>query len=67
MKYVDEFRDPVKAAGLIQQIEQLSIRISEKREKVTKIMEVCGNTSGNYRINSWSWMSRLCDAARSFR
>ncbi len=42
MKYVDEFRDPVKAAALIQQIEQLSIRISEKREKVTKIMEVCG-------------------------
>ncbi|MFM6404160.1 MAG: hydrogenase formation protein HypD, partial [Microcystis sp.] len=42
MKYVDEFRDPVKAAGLIQQIEQLSIRISEKRQKVTKIMEVCG-------------------------
>ena len=42
MKYVDEFRDPVKASGLIQQIEQLSIRISEKRQKVTKIMEVCG-------------------------
>jgi hydrogenase expression/formation protein HypD len=42
MKYVDEFRDPVKASGLIQQIEQLSIRISEKQQKVTKIMEVCG-------------------------
>jgi hydrogenase expression/formation protein HypD len=42
MKYVDEFRDPVKAEGLIKQIQQLGIRIYEKREKVIKIMEVCG-------------------------
>jgi hydrogenase expression/formation protein HypD len=42
MKYVDEFRDPAKAAGLIKQIQQLGIRIYEKREKVIKIMEVCG-------------------------
>jgi hydrogenase expression/formation protein HypD len=42
MKYVDEFRDPVKAEGLIKQIQQLGIRIYEKQEKVIKIMEVCG-------------------------
>lgn len=42
MKYVDEFRDPVKASGLIKQIQQLGIRIYEKQEKVIKIMEVCG-------------------------
>ena len=37
MKYVDEFRDPVKASGLIQQIEQLSIRISERGKKLLKL------------------------------
>jgi hydrogenase expression/formation protein HypD len=42
MKYVDEFRDPVKAEALFQTIRQLGTRISERRGKVIKMMEVCG-------------------------
>ncbi|MEG3438076.1 hydrogenase formation protein HypD [Pannus brasiliensis CCIBt3594] len=42
MKYVDEFRDPTKAEALLQKIRQLATRISERRDKIIKIMEVCG-------------------------
>jgi hydrogenase expression/formation protein HypD len=42
MKYVGKFRDPDKAAALFQKIRQLGTRISHRRGKVIKLMEVCG-------------------------
>ena len=42
MKYVDEFRDPVKARTLINEINLLVPRIDRKGKKTIKIMEVCG-------------------------
>ncbi|MEO6626569.1 MAG: hydrogenase formation protein HypD [Burkholderiaceae bacterium] len=42
MKYVDEFRDPVKAAALLREIESLMIRIERRLERPLQIMEVCG-------------------------
>ena len=42
MKYVDEFRDPVKAQTLIHEIEQLVKRIDLKGKRCIQIMEVCG-------------------------
>ena len=42
MKYIDEFRDPVKAQVLIKEIEQLVGRIETARRRPLQIMEVCG-------------------------
>jgi hydrogenase expression/formation protein HypD len=42
MKYVDEFRDPVKAQTLLNEIRQLVPLIDRKGRSTIKIMEVCG-------------------------
>ncbi|HEY1983189.1 MAG TPA: hydrogenase formation protein HypD [Xanthobacteraceae bacterium] len=42
MKYVDEFRDPEKAAFLFTEIERLVAAIAPPRERPIHIMEVCG-------------------------
>src|SRR5262245_2503281 len=42
MKYVDEFRDPVKARALLKEIGQLALRIGAGRRRPLQIMEVCG-------------------------
>ncbi len=42
MKYVDEFRDPVKAQALLGEIRQLADRIGRTRTRPLQIMEVCG-------------------------
>ena len=42
MKYVDEFRDPVKAQTLINEINLLVPQIDRKGKKTIKIKEVCG-------------------------
>ena len=42
MKYVDEFRDPVKAKALFREIEALAERIGTRDGKPLQIMEVCG-------------------------
>lgn len=42
MKYVDEFRDPVKAQVLLKEIRQLVERIEICRRRPLQIMEVCG-------------------------
>ncbi|HIG65541.1 MAG TPA: hydrogenase formation protein HypD [Methyloprofundus sp.] len=42
MKYVDEFRDPVKAKALLKEITQITDRLAEKLKRPVYIMEVCG-------------------------
>lgn len=42
MKYVDEFRDPVKAQTLINEINQLVEKIDIGKNRPLQIMEVCG-------------------------
>jgi len=42
MKYVDEFRDPVKAQTLLNEINQLVRQIDLKGKRCLQIMEVCG-------------------------
>ncbi len=42
MKYVDEFRDPVKAKALLKEISQITDRLAEKLKRPVYIMEVCG-------------------------
>jgi len=42
MKYMDEFRDPVKAQALSQQIRALVRCIPRARQRPLQIMEVCG-------------------------
>jgi hydrogenase expression/formation protein HypD len=42
VKYVDEFRDPVKAQALLAEIRLLSARIIRTRTRPLQIMEVCG-------------------------
>jgi hydrogenase expression/formation protein HypD len=42
MKYVDEFRDPVKARAVIESIDALAKRIMQTRTRPLQIMEVCG-------------------------
>ena len=42
MKYVDEFRDPVKAQVLLGEIRKLATSISRTRSQPLQIMEVCG-------------------------
>ncbi len=42
MKYVDEFRDPIKAQTLIHEIETLVKTIDLKGKRCIQIMEVCG-------------------------
>jgi len=42
MKYVDEFRDPVRAGYLLREIEQLAQTIMRRRDGPIVIMEVCG-------------------------
>lgn len=42
MKYVDEFRDPEKARGLLAQIERLTDEIDLCQQRPLQIMEVCG-------------------------
>lgn len=42
MKYVQEFRDPQKAQGLLHQIETLGEQITQTHPGPIKIMEVCG-------------------------
>jgi len=42
MKYVDEFRDPVKAQALLTDIRRLVEGISRTRTQPLQIMEVCG-------------------------
>ena len=42
MKYVDEFRDPVKAQTLLAEIRLLSARITHTRTRPLQVMEVCG-------------------------
>lgn len=42
MKYVDEFRDPQKAKGLLQEIIGLGEALASGRSSPIKIMEVCG-------------------------
>jgi len=42
MKYVDEFRDPVKAKSLIREIHGLIAQIERAKERPLQLMEVCG-------------------------
>ncbi|MEB3313300.1 MAG: hydrogenase formation protein HypD, partial [Cyanobacteriota bacterium] len=42
MRYVDEFRDPSKAQGLVREIGRLAAQIEGQRPGPIKIMEVCG-------------------------
>ena len=42
MKYVDEFRDPVKAQTLLAEIRLLSAQITRTRTRPLQVMEVCG-------------------------
>ncbi len=42
MKYVDEFRDPVKARTLLNEIDQLVGQIDIVKNRPLQIMEVCG-------------------------
>lgn len=42
MKYVDEFRDPVKAKSLIHEIHGLTDRIDRAGQRTLQLMEVCG-------------------------
>lgn len=42
MKFVDEFRDPVRAEALLADIRRLAERIMTSRGKPLQIMEVCG-------------------------
>ena len=42
MKYIDEFRDPVKAQALLGEIRGLTATISRTRTQPLQIMEVCG-------------------------
>ena len=42
MKYVQEFRDPQKAQGLLREIKALGQQITQTRPGPIKIMEVCG-------------------------
>ena len=42
MKYVDEFRDPVRARNLLDDISRISARIGRGRSRPLQIMEVCG-------------------------
>ncbi|WP_347906073.1 hydrogenase formation protein HypD [Pseudomonas purpurea] len=42
MKFVDEFRDPVKARVLVKKIEELVLQIPVCRKRALQLMEVCG-------------------------
>ncbi|WP_204139904.1 hydrogenase formation protein HypD [Halomicronema sp. CCY15110] len=42
MKYVQEFRDPQKAQGLLHEIEALGRQLTQDRPGPIKIMEICG-------------------------
>lgn len=42
MQYVDEFRDPDKAASLLRAIEDLTKALAASRDRPLHIMEVCG-------------------------
>lgn len=42
MKYVEEFRDPQKAQGLLHEITALGKQLTQDRTSPIKIMEVCG-------------------------
>lgn len=42
MKYVDEFRDPAKADGVLADITQLADQLTQDRSAPIKLMEVCG-------------------------
>lgn len=42
MKYVQEFRDPQKAQGLLHEIETLGQQLTHDRSGTIKIMEICG-------------------------
>lgn len=42
MKYVDEFRDPQKAQGLLHEIQELGKQLGRQTEQPLKLMEICG-------------------------
>jgi hydrogenase expression/formation protein HypD len=42
MKYVQEFRDPQKAQGLLREIDALGQQLTQSRPGPIKVMEVCG-------------------------
>ena len=42
MKYVDEFRDPLAARGLLREIEASVFRLGASQAKPLQVMEVCG-------------------------
>lgn len=42
MKYVDEFRDPIKAKALLKEITQIADGLAESLRRPVYIMEVCG-------------------------
>lgn len=42
MKYVDEFRDPQKAQGLLHEIQKLAEQLGRKKNQPLKLMEICG-------------------------
>ena len=42
MRYLEEFRDPTKAQGLVRQIRRLAAQVHRHRPGPIKIMEVCG-------------------------
>lgn len=42
MKYVDEFRDPKKAQGLLQEIQELGKKLVRQTDQPLKLMEICG-------------------------
>jgi hydrogenase expression/formation protein HypD len=42
MKYVDEFRNPTKAQGIVEKIRDLGAQLTQNRPGPIKIMEVCG-------------------------
>jgi hydrogenase expression/formation protein HypD len=42
MRYLEEFRDPTKAQGLVREIRRLAAQVHRHRPGPIKIMEVCG-------------------------
>ena len=70
MKFIDEYRDPLLAQGLVEKIRQ----IAEKIARPVTLMEICGSHtyaighSGNQKTSSRddqayfrTGLSRLCD------
>ena len=42
MKYIDEFRDPVKARSLVHEIQRLADQVASQHNRPLQLMEFCG-------------------------